>query len=127
MISLFSFGNFSIGQAIMIMVVAEIIGILALSTLMGYISLKTKKTTTAIASGVSLSIFYMVGTQIELISTSFMKHVLNAISMASSQISDNLSGFSFNFGMWEPYVIMLEILMVFILFIVALAVSINHS
>ncbi|MBN3417083.1 hypothetical protein [Clostridium botulinum] len=57
MISLFSFGNFSIGQAIMIVVVAEIIEILALSTLMGYISLRTKKTTTAIASGVSLSTF----------------------------------------------------------------------
>lgn len=111
----------------MIMVVAEILGILALLTLMGYISLKTKKTTTAIASGVILNIFYMVGTKIELISASFMKHVLNAIPMASSQISDNLSGFSFNFGMWEPYAIMLEISMVFILSMVALAVSINYS
>ncbi|WP_434305299.1 hypothetical protein [Clostridium botulinum] len=127
MISLFSFGNFSIGQAIMIMVVAEILGILALSTLMGYISLKTKKTTTAIASGVSLSIFYMIGSKIKLISISFMKHLLNAIPMASPQISDNLSGFSFNFGMWEPYAIMLEISMVFILSIVVLAVYINHS
>ncbi|WP_242851623.1 hypothetical protein [Clostridium botulinum] len=98
MISLFFFGNFSIGQAIMIMVVAEILGSLALSTLMGYISLRTKKTTTAIALGVSLSIFYMVGSKSELILTSFMKHLLNTTPMAGSQISDNLSGFSFNFG-----------------------------
>ncbi|MBD8046860.1 hypothetical protein [Clostridium faecium] len=127
MISLFSFGSFSIGQAIMIIALAEIFGILALSTLMGYISLKTKKTTTAIALGVSLSIFYMVGTKIEVISTSFMKHVLNAIPMASSQMSDNLSRISFNFGIWEPYTIILEVSIVLILSIVALVVSINHS
>ncbi|NFD51724.1 hypothetical protein EXN39_06005 [Clostridium botulinum] len=54
MISLFSFGNFSIGQAIMIVALAEI---LALFTLMGYISFKTEKTTISIASGVSLSTF----------------------------------------------------------------------
>ncbi|MGJ8772162.1 hypothetical protein EXM52_11800 [Clostridium botulinum] len=54
MISLFYFGNFSIRQAIMIVALAEI---LALSTLMGYISLKTEKTTISIASGVSLSTF----------------------------------------------------------------------
>ena len=94
---------------------------------MGYISLKTKKTTTAIALGVSLSIFYMVGTKIEVISTSFMKHVLNAIPMASSQMSDNLSRISFNFGIWEPYTIILEVSIVLILSIVALVVSINHS
>ncbi|NFN86476.1 hypothetical protein FDF31_08360 [Clostridium sporogenes] len=127
MISLFSFDNFSIGQAIMIMVVAEVIGILALSALMGYISLKTKKTTTAIASGVSLSIFYMIGSKIKLISTSFMKHLLNAIPMAGSQISDNLSGFFFNFGMWEPYAIMLEISIVFIIFTMALTIAIKRN
>ncbi|KOR25653.1 hypothetical protein [Clostridium sp. L74] len=127
MISLFSFGNFSIGQAIMIMVVAEVLGILALSALMGYISLKTKKTTTAIASGVSLSIFYMIGSKIKLISTSFMKYLLNAIPMAGSQISDNLSGFSFNFGMWESYAIMLEISMIFIIFIMALTIAIKRN
>ncbi|MGO5064786.1 MULTISPECIES: hypothetical protein [unclassified Clostridium] len=127
MISLFSFGNFSIGQAIMIMVVAEVLVILALSALMGYISLKTKKTTTAIASGVSLSIFYMIGSKIKLISTSFMKHLLNAIPMAGSQISDNLSGFSFNFGMWEPCAIMLEISIVFIIFTMALTIAIKRN
>ncbi|MBE1303755.1 hypothetical protein [Clostridium botulinum] len=54
MISLFYFGNFSIGQASMIVALAEI---LVLSTLMGYISFKTEKTTMSIASGVSLSTF----------------------------------------------------------------------
>ncbi len=128
MISLFSFGNFSIGQAIMIMVVAEVIGILALSAFMGYVSLKTKKTTTTIAfGGVSLSIFYMIGRKIKLISTSFMRYLLNAIPMAGSQISDNLSAFSFNFGMWEPYAIMLEISMVFIIFIMALTIAIKRN
>ncbi len=54
MTSLIFFDNASIGQAIIIMVLAEI---LTLSTFMGYISLKTKKTAIAIASGVSLSTF----------------------------------------------------------------------
>lgn len=127
MLSLFSFGNLSIGQAIMVVALAEIFGILALSILMGYISLKTKKTTIAIASGVSLSIFYMVGSKLQSSSTSFMNYILNAIPMASSHISASLCGFSLNFGIWEPYAIILEILIVFIISAIALVVAINRK
>ena len=52
-----------------------------------------------------------------------MKYVLNAIPMASSHVLQSMTGFSLNFGIWEPYVIILEILMVFILFIIALSVA----
>lgn len=113
MISLFSFGNLTIGQAIMLMMLSEVIGILALSTLMGYFSFKTRKTTTAIGIGVSLSIFYMIGSKI--VSLPAMKCLLNAIPMASSYVLPNMYGFSIDFGIWEPYSIILENMMVFIL------------
>ncbi|MFD3156807.1 hypothetical protein ACFIJ5_08105 [Haloimpatiens sp. FM7330] len=125
MIALFSFGNFSIGQGIIVMVLAEIIGILAISTLMGYISFKTKKTTTAIALGVGLNVFCMIGSKVFSSSTKFMKYLLNAIPMASSQVPFSLNGFSINLGMWEPYAIMLEISVVFVLSSIILVVSIK--
>ena len=113
MIGLFSFGNFTIGKAIMLMMLSEIIGIFALSSLMGYFSFKTRKTTTAIGIGVSLSIFYMIGSKI--VSLPAMKCLLNAIPMASSYVLPNMYGFSIDFGIWEPYSIILENMMVFIL------------
>lgn len=127
MIALFSFGNFSIGQAIVVMVLAEILGILALSTLMGYISLKTKKTTIAIASGVSLSIFYMIASKFISLPTNFIKFLLNSIPMASSQIPLTMAGFSLDFGIWEPYAIMLKVSIVFILASIALGTMIYRS
>jgi hypothetical protein len=125
MISLFSYGNLTIGQAIMIMMLAEIIGILSLATLMGYASFKTKKTTTAIGIGVSLSVFYMIGSKIFSSSTNFMKYLLNAIPMASSSVLQSMYDFSISLGNWEPYAIILENLIVFILFAMALIVDIN--
>ena len=59
----FSFGNFSIGKAIIIMVFSEILGVLALSTLMGYISLKTKETTKSIIFGIVITTLYLVGSR----------------------------------------------------------------
>jgi hypothetical protein len=109
MISLFSFGNLSIGQTIMIMMIAEIIGIFALSTLMGYFSFKTKKTTTAIGIGVSMNVFFMIGSKLIPSSASFMKYLLNAIPMASSYVLSSMNGFSLCFGIWEPYAIILEV------------------
>ena len=121
MISLFSYGNLTIGQSIMIMMLAEIIGITAISTLMGYASFKTKKTTTAIGIGVSLSVFYMIGSRVT--SLPAMKYLLNAIPMASSNVLQSMYGFSIAFEMWEPYAIILENFIVFILSTVALAVN----
>ena len=121
MIALFTFGNLSIGQAIAIMMLAEIIGIFSLSTSMGYFSFKTKKTTTAIGIGVSLSIFYMIGSKF--VSLPAIKYLFNAIPMVSSQVLLSISSFSINFGIWEPYVIMLENFIIFILSTVALAIN----
>lgn len=118
MIALFSFGNLTIGQAIMLMMLSEIIGIFAISTLMGYFSFKTRKTTTAIGIGVSLSIFYMIGSKFA--SLPIMKYLLNAIPMASSYVLPSMYRFSITFGICEPYAIILENLMVFILSTIAL-------
>lgn len=109
MIALFSFGNLSIGQAIIMMMLAEIAGIFALSTLMGCFSFKTKKTTTAIGIGVSMNVFFMIVSKLAPSSASFMQYLLNAIPMASSYVLSSMNGFSFYFGIWEPYAIMLEI------------------
>lgn len=125
MISLFSFGNFSIGQGIMIMVLAEIVGIFALSTLMGCISLKTKKTTIAIGIGVSLSVFYMIGSSF--VSIPVIKYLLNAIPMASSDILSSMAGFSISFGLWEPCAIIFEVLITFILFFIVLTVLLQKE
>lgn len=125
MISLFSFGNFSIGQGIMIMVLAEIVGIFALSTLMGCISLKTKKTTIAIGIGVSLSVFYMIGSSF--VSIPVIKYLLNAIPMASSDILSSMAGFSISFGLWEPCAIIFEVLITFILFFMVLTVLLQKE
>ena len=111
----------------MVMVLAEILGILALSTLMGYISLKTKKTTIAIASDVNLSIFYMIASKFASLSTNYLKFSLNSIPMANSQIPLTMAGFSLDFGIWEPYAIMLEVSIVFILSSIALATMINRQ
>ncbi|MDD3840410.1 MAG: hypothetical protein PHP06_07515 [Clostridia bacterium] len=127
MIALFSFGSFSIGGAVIIMVLAEILGILALSTLMGYISFKSKKTTTAIILGVSLSVFYMIGSRIVSSSTNFMNYLLNAIPMASSYMLPSIASFSFDFGIWKPYAIIIEISIVFILSTTALVIAINNK
>lgn len=127
MIALFSFGNFTIGQTIFVMAMAEIIGIFALSTLMGYFSFKTKKTTTAIGIGVSLSIFYMIASKFVSLPMNFMKYLLNAIPMASSQISLSMGGFALDFGIWKPYAIMLEVSIIFILFFIALIAVINKK
>lgn len=127
MIALFSFGNFSIGQTIFVMAMAETIGILAISTLMGFFSFKTRKTTTAIGIGVSLNIFYIITSKFVSIPMSFVKYLLNAIPMASSDILPSMAGFSINFGIWKPYAIILEVLITFILFFIALDVIIQKN
>ena len=93
----------------MIMMLAEIIGIFALSTLMGYFSFKTKKTTTAIGIGVSMNVFFMIGSRLVPSSASFMQYLLNAIPIASSYVLPSMNGFSFYFGIWGPYAVILEI------------------
>lgn len=127
MISIFSFGNLSIGQSILMMTITEMIGITALSTLMGYISFKTKETTKSIALGVSLSIIYVIGSKIVSSSTSTIKSLFNLIPMASSHIYYSMVDISFYFGTWEPYMIIVGTLTTFTLSTIALTITINKK
>lgn len=127
MISLFSFGNFSIWHTILIMALSEMIGVIALSTLMGYISLKTKETPKSIILGVSLSVLYMIGSKVASSSTSNINGLFNLIPMASSQTFNAISGFSFHFGIWEPYIIVMGSLAVLIVSSGALIITINKN
>lgn len=127
MISLFSLGNFSIGQSILIMMLSQLLGVIALSTLMGYISLKTKETTKSIIFGVSFSILYMIGSRVVSSSTGMIKGLFNLIPIASSNMLKAISYFSFSFGIWEPYIIIMGSLIVFVITTGILTISINKD
>lgn len=127
MISLFSFGNFSIGQSILIMMLSELLGVITLSVLMGYISLKTKETTKSIIFGVSFSILYMIGSRVVSSSTGIIQGLFNLIPIASSNMLNALRYFSFPFGIWEPYIIIIGSLIVFVISTGILTSSINKS
>ncbi|NEU05317.1 hypothetical protein [Clostridium senegalense] len=127
MISLFSYGNFTIGQTILIMAMAEVIGVFALSTVMGYLSLKLKKTTVVIAIGVGLNMFYIIVSKFMSFSTNLIKYLLNAIPISTHQVFISMNEFSLDFRIWEPYEIMIEVLIVFIISFIALTFSINRK
>lgn len=55
--ALFSIGNFTLVEGILLMFVSELLGILALTTVMGWISYKTAKTNLAISIGIGINIF----------------------------------------------------------------------
>lgn len=124
MISLFSFGNLSIGESILIILFSEIIGIVALSVLMGYISLQTKETSKSIILGVSFSLIYMVGSRLVTSSTDIIQSLFNLIPIASSQMLKSIMSFSFKFGVWDPYIIIIGSLSVFIVSAIGLITSI---
>lgn len=126
-ISLFSFGNFTIGQTILIMAITEIIGVLATATLMGYLSFKLKKTTVVMAIGVGLNMFYIIVSRFMSFSTNLIKYLLNAIPMSTYQVISSMNEFSLDFRIWEPYAIMIEVLIVFIISFIALTFSINRK
>lgn len=127
MISLFSLGNFSIGQSILMMILSELFGIIALSALMGYVSLKTRETTKSIIFGVSCSILYMIGSKVVSSSTGITKGLFNLIPIASSNMLNAIRYFSFPFGIWEPYIILIGSFIVFVISTGFLIISIKSS
>ncbi|MCR1897473.1 ABC transporter permease [Irregularibacter muris] len=127
MISLFSLGNFSIGQSILIMMLSQLLGVIALSTLMGYISLKTKETTKSIIWGVSFSILYMIGSRVVSSSAGMIKGLFNLIPIASSNMFNAIRYFSFPFGIWEPYIMLIGSFIVFVISTGVLTSSIHKN
>lgn len=127
LISIFSFGNFSIGKAIIIMVFSEVLGVLALSTLMGYISLKTKETTKSIFFGIVITTLYLVGSRFVSPNAKIIAMIFNFIPIASSHIINAMSDLTFHLGIWQPHLILLGSLIIFILSILALFFNINKK
>lgn len=111
-LSLFSLGNFTIGQALMIMCGAEILGILATTTIMGFISFITGKTGLTTAIGIGINIFYIIISFFIGVPFKFIQLIINALPMASSHVIGTMTGYQFDFGLWRPYEIIVSMVVV---------------
>jgi hypothetical protein len=114
--ALFSIGNFTLGGGILLMFVSELLGVLALTTIMGWISYKTANTNLTTAIGISINIFYIIMASFIKIPGRFFQYILNAFPLASSQVINEVSGFNFNMSLWRPYAVMVSMVVVFIVF-----------
>jgi hypothetical protein len=120
-VALFSIGNFTLGSGILLMFVSELLGVLASTTIMGWISYKTSKTSLASAIGISINIIYIIiGLLVNMPLESF-RIILNAFPTASSQIINEVSGFNFDFGIWRPYEIIVSMIVIFIIFCILIS------
>lgn len=115
-IALFSIGNFTLRDGIILMFVSEILGVLALTTIMGWISYKAEKTTLATSIGIAMNIFYIIMAFFIKIPWKFFRFILNALPMASSQIIYEIPGFRFGMWIWRPYAVMINMILMFIVF-----------
>lgn len=122
--SLFSIGNFTLGDGMLLMFASEILGVLALTNIMGWISYKTAKTTLASAIGIALNILYMIMVYFIKLSEGFLRFMLNAFPMASSQVLYGVDGFYFDMFFWRPYSIMVNMVLMFIIFGILLSYAI---
>lgn len=113
---LFSIGNFTLGGGMLLMFVSELLGVLALTTIMGYISYKTSKTSFATAIGIGINIFYIVMALFINIPGRFFQYILNSLPLAASQVINEMHGFHFDMSLWRPYAVMVSMFMVFSVF-----------
>jgi len=114
--ALFSIGNFTLGEGILLMFVSELLGVLALTTIMGWISYKTANTNLTTAIGISINIFYIIMALFIKIPWRFFQYILNALPLASSQVIDEVVGFHFDMSLWRPYTVMVSMVVMFIVF-----------
>ncbi|WP_392486818.1 hypothetical protein ACER0A_001450 [Haloimpatiens sp. FM7315] len=117
--ALFSIGNFTLGGAMILMTISEILGIFALATMLAWISIKTSKTSLSTVIGIAINIFYLI-TIFAKIPGRIFKVITNLLPIASSQIINDLSGFSFYMGLWSPYRIIIGMIIVLIVFLTLL-------
>lgn len=118
-ISLFAIGNFTLKDGMFLMFVSEVLGIMASSVIMSWVSLKTGKTKIAISIGVAINILYIINLVIKIPGRIF-KIIFHMFPLASSQIIYDFPGFRFDFGIWRPYIIMINMAVMFALFSVFL-------
>ncbi|NMM65554.1 hypothetical protein HBE96_23540 [Clostridium sp. P21] len=112
--ALFSIGNFTLGDGILLMFVSELLGVLALTTVMGWISYKTANTSLATVMGIAINVFYIIMALFIKVPWEFSQLILNAFPMASSQVIREVSGFCFDMSIWRPYAVMVNMVVVFI-------------
>lgn len=117
---LFSIGNFTLGSGILLMFISELLGVMALSSIMGWISYKTLKTSLSISIGVSMNILYIILTFLIKLPWRFLKVVLNMFPIASSQIINDIAGYKFNLFLWSPYSVMVSMIIIFVVFAILL-------
>ncbi|AKN32723.1 membrane protein [Clostridium carboxidivorans P7] len=114
--ALFSIGNFTLADTIILMFISEFLGVLALTTIMGWVSYKTANTNLAIAIGTAINIFYIIMALFINVPWRFSQFILNALPMASSQVIREVYGFRFDMLIWRPYAVMMSMVVVFIVF-----------
>lgn len=125
--ALFSIGNFTLGGGILLMFVSELLGVLALTTIMGWVSYKTAKTNLATAIGIGINIFYIIMALYIKIPWRFSQYILNAFPLAASQVINEVSGYRFDMSLWRPYAVMVSMVVVFIVFGMLLSHTISRE
>lgn len=125
--ALFSIGNFTLGQGILLMFLSEILGVLALSTITGFISYKIRKTNLAASIGIAINVIYFILNSSSNSSPQFIQNIINILPLASSQVINYVSGYQFNMGIWRPYAVIVDMLVLFISFGILLKLSFNKS
>ncbi|KEH99397.1 hypothetical protein [Clostridium massiliodielmoense] len=114
--ALFSIGNFTLGDGIFLMFLSELLGVLALTTIMGWVSYKTAKTSFSVSIGIAINILYIIAAYFMKIPGELSQLIINAFPLASSQIINEVSGFQFDMGIWRPYEVMISMIVVFSVF-----------
>lgn len=122
--ALFSIGNFTLGSGILLMFVSELLGVLSLTTIMGWISYKTASTSLATSIGIGINILYIIMALFIKLPWKFFQFILNTLPLASSQIINEVSGFQFDMGIWRPYAVMTSMVVMFIAFGILLSYSV---
>lgn len=120
MVALFSFGNYSIGEVIVIMFLYEILGICALTVLLGYTSIKIKSTNISIGIGIFINMCYIICNRFLSTSNHLVKAIINTLPMATANIYTSISGIKFPFGIFKPHLIAIEVLGLFLVAVVLL-------
>ncbi|WP_242844582.1 ABC transporter permease [Clostridium novyi] len=114
--ALFSIGNFTLGDGIFLMFLSELLGVLSITTIMGWVSYKTAKTSLSVSIGIAINILYIIAAYFIKIPGKISQLVINAFPLASAQIINEVSGFRFDMGIWRPYEVMISMIVVFSVF-----------
>ncbi len=109
------------------MFIGQLLGIMAMTTVMGWVSYRLSRTNLTIAIGTGINIFYIILAFFVKTPGKFINIILNGIPLSASQVINDMFRFNFDFGLWRPYSIFISTAIVFILFGGLLIYKINSS